>query len=75
MYINSVYQKQALTIKRNMKSVTPNEKTSKIDLFLTPVTLTLGQGQTPTMPGYYFFQDASTIAISSRSDFGKVVKK
>ena len=57
-----------------MKSVTPNEKTSKIDLFLTPVTLTLGQGHMPTMPGYQVYQDTSTIAISSRSNNGKVLK-
>ena len=36
-----------------MISVTPNEKN--------------GHVQMPTMPGYYFFHDASTIAISSRS--------
>ena len=43
-------------------------------MFLTSMTLTLGQGQMLNMPGIHFFQDASTIAISSRSDFGKVVK-
>ena len=43
-------------------------------MFLTPVTLTLGQGQTSIMPGYSLFQDASTIAIKLRSDNGKVLK-
>ena len=63
------------TVENCRRSLTKFKKMPKNSMFLTPVTLTLGQGQTSIMPGYYFFEDAYTWAFSWWSDFGKVVKK
>ena len=62
------------TVENCRRSLTKFKKMPKNSMFLTPVTLTLGQGQTSIMPGYSLFQDASTIAIKLRSDNGKVLK-
>ena len=45
---------------------------AKNSKFLTPVTLTLGQGQMPTMPGYKFFH-SDFVKIGHH--IGKMVKK
>ena len=59
---------------QNCRSSRKYEKMAKNDQFITRTSWAENRSTTKHMPGRYFFQDASTIAISWWWDIGKVVK-
>ena len=65
----------ALSYQNCRRSSRKYEKMAKNDQFITRTSWAENRSTTKHMPGRYFFQDASTIAISWWSDIGKVVKK
>ena len=65
----------ALSYQNCRRSSRKYEKMAKNDQFITRTSWAENRSTTKHMPGWHFFQDASTIAISWWSDIDKVVKR